>query len=58
MLLNLTDRALLLGLLGSFIGLIGPYLLAQLGLIGPIRLIDYWPNWPYRAYKANRLLAL
>lgn len=39
MLLNLTDRALLLGLLGSLEGLlaifispIGPYLLAQLAL--------------------------
>ena len=37
MLLNLTDRALLLGLLGSFIGLIG--------LIGPIGLIVNWPYW-------------
>lgn len=43
MLLSLADNALLLGLLALFIGLIGPYLLAQLGLIGPIRLIDYWP---------------
>ena len=46
MLLNLTERALLLGLLGLLEGLLALFI-GPISLIGPIRLIDYW------AYKAN-----